>query len=419
MDHVADRPHLVVIGSGGQPYREYAYASLARRYRLSAVLAQEPTWQRPFLGRWSVTDLRDPAGTAAAVVELAGDGLDVGILTWDETVLECTAQAAEKLGLPHMSATAAARCRDKFATRTLLAEAGVAPVRHLLAHSADAAVAAADDLGYPVVVKPRALAGSMGVALCADAAAVREAFRCADGSHYADLPTGHGVLVEEYLDGPEISIDSVAFAGRVDCVHVARKRLGYQPYFEEVGHLVTGWSGEPWADAVRALVVRAHDVLGVTHGVTHAEVRLTSRGPRLVELNGRLGGDLIPFVGTLATGVDLVVAAAEIAFGRRPDLTPSHDGTAEIAFVYPPSDCTVGGVDVTAAARVPGIAHATVLAPPGTVLHLPPVDPIPRLAALVATGATEADCARILTAARAEVVTDLRPVPEMAVGFVE
>jgi hypothetical protein len=89
------------------------------------------------------------------------------------------------------------------------------------------------------------------------------------------------VLVEEYLDGREISVDSVIFEGLVDCVRVARKRLGFEPYFEEVGHLVTEWCHEPWALPIREPVVQTHRVLGVTHGVTHADISLTREVRRL------------------------------------------------------------------------------------------------------------------------------------------
>jgi biotin carboxylase len=403
------RPHVIVVGSGGRPYREYSFVTLARRYRVPAVLPSEPTWQHSYISDSTVADLADPDAIAAAVSALAGERADIGLLTWDETVLEATAQAAEKLGLPHMSARAAARCRDKYATRTLLERAGLASVRHRLVTSAQEAVRSAESFGYPVVVKPRALAGSLGVVRADDAAAVRRAFALAESSRFADLPTGHGVLVEEYLDGPEISVDSVVFEGQVDCVHVARKRLGFHPYFEEVGHLVTEWSHEPWARPVRELVVQAHRALGVTHGVTHAEIRLTREGPRLVELNGRLGGDLIPFISAMATGVDLVAAAAELALGRRPAVAATRSRAAEVRFVYPPHDCVVGSVDVDRAALVPGIAHTAVLAEPGSRLLLPPRQPIPRLAALVAVG-DERDCARALDEAEHAVIAHLEPL---------
>ena len=377
--------HVVVVGSGGRPYREYAFAALAQRFRLSALLPAEPTWQRLYVDSWRVVDFGDDAAVAEGLRALAGPGS--GVLTWDETVLECTARVAEKLSLRHMSAESAARCRDKYRTRSLLGA-----VRHGLAHSADEAVQIASELGFPVVVKPRALAGSVGVALADDAVQVREAFALASGAAFATLPTGHGVLVEEYLDGPEISVDSVVSDGTVTCVHVARKRLDFAPHFEEVGHLITGWAHEPWADDVRELVIQAHRGLGVEVGVTHAELRLTATGPRLVELNGRLGGDLIPYAGFLATGIDLVVAAAELALGREPDLTQRHDRAAEVRFVYPPYDGVVRSVDVSAAAEVPGIEHVAVLAEPGTTLLLPPRQAIPRLAALVAVAVDEAAC---------------------------
>lgn len=405
------RGHIVVVGSGGQAYREYSFQALAAAYRVSAVLADEPAWQRRYLAAWRTADLQDETAVAGAVAELLGPGPDEGVLTWDETALEVTAKAAEKLSRPHMSAQAARRCRDKYLMRSLLAEAGLGTVRHGLAHCAAEAAAVADSIGYPVVLKPRALAGSMGVVLVPDAAALPDAFELASGARYATLPTGHGVLLEEYLDGPEISVDSVVRAGEVRCVHVARKRLGFEPHFEEVGHLVTGWAGEPWAAAVTELVTAAHAALRVELGVTHAEVRLTGTGPRLVELNGRLGGDFIPYIGRQATGIDLITVAAELALGRVPRLAPDRQLSAEVRFIYPDTDGVAGGVDLAAAAAVPGIADAFELAPPGTRLLLPPRQPVPRLAALIAVDPAPDACAASLDAAEYQI--DTRVQPEM------
>jgi biotin carboxylase len=419
MNSTTEKLPLVIVGSGGRAYREYSFAVLARDFRLLAVLPASPTWQRGYLDGFAVADVGDPDAIVAAVSTLAGDEPEVGILTWDETVLEATAQAAEQLGLPHMSARAAARCRDKHATRELMAAAGLPAVRFRLATTADEAVAAARELGFPVVVKPRALAGSMGVAVAPDEPAVREAFAAADASRYADLPTGHGVMVEEYLDGPEISVDSAVLDGVVRCVHVAHKRLGFPPGFEEVGHLVAEWSAQPWAAAVEELVVGAHHALGVTHGVTHAEVRLTPAGPRLVELNGRLGGDLIPYLSELATGIDLVAAAGRLAFGRAPRLIPIRHRTAEVRFVYPPYDSIVQDLDVGPAGSTPGIAYAVALAAPGDTMVLPPRSTVavPRLAALVAVGQDEQECAEVLDRAEKALTVQLTPHPQVDQGL--
>jgi len=406
------RPHIVLVGSGGQPYREYSFRALAGSYRLSALLSAEPTWQRPYLDGWRVADLGDEQAVANGLAALLRSGPQAGVLTWDETALEVTALAAEKLSLPHMSARSAARCRDKYLMRSLLSDLGLATVRHGLASSAAEASRIAGSIGYPVVVKPRALAGSIGVILVQDGTAMAGAFELASRAEFATLPTGHGVLVEEYLDGPEISVDSVVTDHEVTCVQVAHKRLGFAPHFEEVGHLMTGWADEPWAQPVRTLVAAAHRALGVELGVTHTEVRLTSDGPRLVELNGRLGGDFIPYIGRYATGIDLVIAAAELALGHRPQIVPDRQRTAEVRFLYPEHDGIVRRVELAGARAVPGITDATVLAEPGARLLVPPRQAIPRLAALIAVTDSPRDCASALDLAESEVTADLDRLPD-------
>ena len=219
-------------------------------------------------------------------------------------------------------------------------------------------------------------------------------------------------MIEEYLDGPEISLDSVVVSGEVSCVNLARKRIGYPPFFEEVGHLVSPWRQEPWAEELIDTVTRIHAVLGVTAGVTHAELRLTADGPRLVELNGRLGGDFIPLLGRLATGVDLTAAAMDASLGVVPDLRPTLDRCAAVRFLYPEQDGTVERVDVSAAREVPGVERAVALAEAGQRLLLPPRGVVPRLAAVIATGVDAAGCDRTLDEAMSRIHVRVTPAEE-------
>ncbi|MFD7921578.1 ATP-grasp domain-containing protein [Streptomyces sp. NPDC059740] len=407
------RPHLVIVGSGMQAHREYSFASLVDHCRVSAVLAAEPTWQRRHLAAHAVADLTDPRAVGAAVATLARSlpggptPSGTGLLTWDETLIGVTAQVAGELGLPHLSVAAAARCRDKYLGRTALAEAGLPAPAHRLVTSAEEAERAAGAIGFPVVVKPRSLAFGIGVTRADDVGAVRAAFRRTRGTELANVAAQESWLVEEFLDGPEISVDSVVVGGRVECVLLARKQLAYAPYFEEVGHVVAAFPREPWAERVRDYVTRAHHALGIDDAVTHAEVRLTAQGPRLVELNGRLSGGFIPWAGRLATGVDLVRAAADVALGRLPDLVPTRHATAAIRHVYPPGDAVLNAVDLTEAARVPGIEGAVALAAPGTRLLLPPRGVIPRIASLLAVGVDAAECSQALDKAEQVMATDL------------
>ena len=402
---------VVIVGSGGRAYREYAFAAAAARSDIALVTPTEPTWQARYLaGHRSVPD-HGVESLTRAVAEAVGETSGrAGVFTWDETLLEATAEVAQRLALPHMSPAAVRNCRDKLSTRQLLQNAGAAGVRFAHVQGQEQALRAADTIGYPVVVKPRSLAGSVGVVIAQDARELRALYHHASGAAYPGLDPLDGLVLEEFLDGPEISIDSVVQDGHVQLVNVARKRLGFDPFFEEVGHLVAPWRHEPWTEDLTELVVEAHRVLGVRTGVTHAEVRLTAAGPRLVELNGRLGGDFIPHLGHLATGVDLTAAAVDLALGGRPDLRATRDICAEVRFLYPPQDSVVRSLDVSAAEAVPGVAEVVRLAEPGTRLLLPPRGVVPRLAAVIVTGETPEACRAVLDEASLLVRSETEPL---------
>jgi biotin carboxylase len=338
-----------------------------------------------------------------------------GVFTWDEVLLEVTGEVARRLALPHMSPAAVRNCRDKLSARQRLRTAGVPGVRFAHVRGQEQALREAETIGYPVVLKPRSLAGSVGVVIAQDADELHALYHHAMDAAYPGLDPLDGLVLEEFLDGPEISVDSVVCDGDVQLVNVARKRLGFDPFFEEVGHLVSPWRHEPWTDDLTDLVVKAHQALGVQTGVTHAEVRLTPAGPRLVELNGRLGGDFIPYLGHLATGIDLTAAAVDLALGRRPDLRATRNICAEVRFLYPPEDSVVRSLDVSAAADVPGVAEVVRLAEPGTRLLLPPRGVVPRLAAVIVTGDTPEACRDVLDRASSLVRSETEPIKPVEV----
>jgi biotin carboxylase len=402
---------IVIVGSGGRAYREYAFAALAARGKVFLVTPSEPTWQRGYLaGYRCVPDIGVAAVTRAVAECVAETQGRAGVFSWDEPLLELTGDVAQRLALPHMSAAAVRNCRDKLSTRRLLRTAGVPEVRFAHVRSQEQALREADTIGYPVVLKPRALAGSVGVVTARDADDLRAVYHYAVNAAYPGLNPLDGLVLEEFLDGPEISVDSVVRGDEVQSVNVARKRLGFDPFFEEVGHLVSPWRHEPWTDDLTDLMVKAHQALGIQTGVTHAEVRLTPAGPRLVELNGRLGGDFIPYLGHLATGIDLTAAAMDLALGNAPDLRATRNICAEVRFLYPPRDSVVRSLDVSTAAEVPGVTEVVRLADPGTRLLLPPRGVVPRLAAVIVTGDTPDACRDVLDQASGLVRSVTQPI---------
>jgi biotin carboxylase len=250
------------------------------------------------------------------------------------------------------------------------------------------------------VVKPRGMGASIGVVLAREEAEIRAAFHIAeDSSQDGAPPYRGGALVEEYLDGPEISVDAAVVAGECRPMFVARKRVGMFPYFEELGHIV-----DP-ADPLRtdgqlvALLDTAHKAIGFGSGITHTELKLTERGPVIVEINGRLGGDLIPLLGMLATGIDPGATAVDVATGLHPALVDTTSRVVGVRFGYPGEDCTVVSVEVPPEDGSNGLLRAQALVDPGTELRLPPGGYIARHSYVICAAETPAGCDNRLDAA--------------------
>ncbi|WP_232247814.1 ATP-grasp domain-containing protein [Kitasatospora azatica] len=349
----------------------------------------------------------DPEVLEALVRKVAPDGL----LTYDELLVEPVARLAASVGLPYTDAEAVRHCKDKSALRALLSEAGVSPVRFAVALTEQEAIRAADEIGYPVVLKPRALGGSIGVVRVQDEKELLTAFTVAADAQAPDgTASAHsGVLIEEYLDGPEYSVDCVTWEGRTTPLVVAEKEIGFPPYFEETGHIVPAAEHPDLAAAID-MVVQAHAVVGLDRLVSHSEFKLTSRGPRIVEINVRLGGDLIPYLGHLSSGVDVAGAAASVAVGLEPDLSTDRSVHAAIGMIYPEQDIRLESVALRGEAEHPGLEQFTTFVPAGTEVKLPPEGFLSRIAIAIVTAESRPDCQARLAAVRADVVVEGTPL---------
>ncbi|MFD0271265.1 ATP-grasp domain-containing protein [Streptomyces sp. NPDC127106] len=393
---------LLLVGAGSQAYREYLLRSVAGEYEIHLLAEREPAWEAPYLAGHTVVDTTDVPAMAAAARGISCEG----VLTWDDTRVVQTAELARLLGMPGSPPEAAMRCRDKWATRDALREAGVPQARSELVTSLPQARAAAARTGYPLVLKPRALNASTGVTKVESAEQLASRYRLARGATApgaTELAPGD-VLVEEYLDGPEISVDCAWSEGRMSPAFVARKECGFAPYFEETGHLVDG--GDPLLEDPRLLetVAAAHAAVGFTTGWTHTELRLTADGPKIVEINARIGGDRIPDIGRLALGVDAALTAARVACGKEPQLTPSHRKVAGVRFLYPEADCIAREVLIDSRALPASVDTALAIALPGQELRLPPRGHVSSRYALVTATADGAEECRAALDKAAEAV---------------
>ncbi|WP_432194433.1 ATP-grasp domain-containing protein [Streptomyces sp. bgisy027] len=404
-----ERPLLLVVATGMRTYREYLLRSIREEFDIHLFHVDEPTWEKEYIRGWTVlpSTLDGPA-MARAARELHAATPVAGVLCWDEGRIHAASYVAEALGLRNGEPDVIWRLRDKGQTRAALDEAGVAQPRSVAVKTLDEALAAADRVGYPAILKPRGLGASLGVVRVEDAGELAERFPFTAGMKGPDpepllYSTDQPVLVEELVTGEEISVDAVVQDGKAVPLFIGRKVVGYPPYAEEIGHFVD--ADDPLLTDPQLLdaLQDTHTALGFRDGWTHSEFMLTAAGPRLIEVNGRLGGDMIPYLGMLATGIDPGLAAARVACGITPETTPAHRRVAGIRFFYVEHDDTrIESVSFHEAGLPAALEQLVPVARAGAVVSPPPKGTVwGRIAFAIATGGAVEECGAALDAAEA------------------
>jgi S-sulfo-L-cysteine synthase (3-phospho-L-serine-dependent) len=347
-------------GSGRQ------FCAAARALNLRPVLlARDP-------GRYSyvadddvecvVTDTADVSSVLAVCEALRGE--TVGVTSSSEYFVGVAAEAARLLGLPHPDPAAVEACRNKYVQRTILAACGLAPTAYTLAHTADDAVAAADAICYPVVVKPLCGSGSVGVRRCNTASETAAAATAvlALGDFAPPRSGTRAVLIEEYVAGDEYSVET--FDGQV--IGVTAKHLGNEPCFVEIGHDFPAALDDESRSALTAAATAAVCSLGLAWGCAHVELRMSQCGPRIIEVNPRLAGGMIPAVIKEASGVDSISLAVAKAAGMPVMLKSIRNHAAAIRFVVASEDGILARfAGIRAAAKSAGVVEVGLLKQPG------------------------------------------------------
>lgn len=249
-------------------------------------------------------EVGEPGALASRVAALtARHGAGVALLSNSDHLQAATAMAAELLGLPAKPWRAAVRAKNKALTRQCLAAAGLDAVAAVELGPDDA-----PEFGvFPAVVKPREGVASEDVVLVGDRAEL-----VATVAAVRARRPGAALVVEEYLDGPLYTYDTLGDGAARRHVGTWRTTLGPPPTFTEVRL--------DWAPTVLA-AARPHldaqlDALGVGLGACHTEVVLQGDRARIVEVNYRLIGDLMDLVTADVVGADLFAAVLRVHAGE-------------------------------------------------------------------------------------------------------
>lgn len=235
-----------------------------------------------------------------------GGAIDA-VACFDEGCLHVASRIAMELGLPGNSPESVRAMRDKHLCGMLLERAGVPGPKTRLASDIAQARSAAAEIGYPLVVKPQSGAMSQGVMKADNEAELHAAFEVVrgvyqaegfrDGPYHVDNvgkysfhPEMRGVVLQEYLHGPEVAIDLVYGDGLYLPLAIHDKPRPFTHHFIEGTYVTPSSLPDEVQRRVTDVAIAALKALGATVGGAHIELRVTDDGPKIIEVNGRLGG---------------------------------------------------------------------------------------------------------------------------------
>lgn len=386
------RKTVGLVGCGSEKYRKYLLEQMSEHYDVWLFLVEDVSWQKEYISGSSALSQYSAECINDAVKNLKPDVEICGLVCWDERYIIATADASERLGLRSAGKEGIRGCRDKSLSRNLLTAHGILQPANRLCYEVAEGLGFADSVGYPLVVKPRGMGGSIGVALVrTDEQLVERFSECFAVSQEGATDFQNCVLIEEFLTGSEISIDGYISGGSYTPMYVARKRVGMHPHFEEIGHTVCSHDPLLKDYGLMQLLRDAHIAIDFQNGITHTEIKIAPHGYVIVEINGRLGGDLIPYLASLAMDIQPGRIAAQIACGDDVSFEKASDKIAVIEFKYPESDITVSSVHTPVQCNNDPNIYCEVLVSQGDRLALPPTGYMSRAAYIIKVGDCEED----------------------------
>jgi biotin carboxylase len=307
----------------------------------------------PLADRRAIISAEDEQSIARLAEAERIDGIVAPGIDWPVAV---AARVAERLALPHpISPETATLATVKLRQRERLDDAGVPQPRWWLGQPGEAPP-------LPCVVKPPDRQGQRGLSVVYDAADLDDALERAA----AESRTG-AVLVEELVEGPELTVNGFSADGSFRALTVTDRLVAEAPAFGVA--LAHAWPAERDSSAAAAAAEAAVRALGIEAGPSYTQVRLADDGPKVIEVAARLGGGHDAELCELALGVDLNGAAIDVALGEHATgLTATAQvGGACVRFLVAPRG-TLDEVDgVEEAAAMEGVHEVRTYRAPGHV----------------------------------------------------
>ncbi|GGA52605.1 hypothetical protein GCM10007416_27100 [Kroppenstedtia guangzhouensis] len=312
-----------------------------------------------------------------------------GILTTSDYYLEITANLIRAFGLTGNSPQAIHLCRNKALYREKLQSQGIRQPHFKVVRSMGDLKKTRQSVHLPCLVKPADDSGSNNVRLCFSWEEVEQqtAKILQNERNVRGQKTSQTVLLEEYIEGPEYSVEMFSWQGESICIGITEKRLTGFPYFVESGHVFPAVLPSDVKQEIEETVKQTLEAVNFQFGASHSEVKWTPKGCVMIETNARLAGGMIPELVCHSTGMDLIEQQVLCAAGVAPkweQLEPT--GYSGIHFIVAKEGGRLSSVDnLEAVRKIQGVEEFVVKAQIGQAVQ-PPKSFSDRLGYVIVSG---------------------------------
>lgn len=281
--------------------------------------------------RKEIMSTNDTTGILNAAKRLKIDGI---MTLATDMPMRTVAKVSSEMDLVGISEDTALKATNKAEMRKALLKNEVPIPKFYKVSNKEQYIEVVQLFNSAIIVKPVDSSGSRGIVKVMnvfDKEAILNAY-----DYSLRFSNTGDILVEEYMVGPEVSVETISIDGTCHVIQITDKVTTGSPHFVEIGHSQPTLLSKEISRVISEITIAANQAIGIDNGPSHTEIIVTNEGPKIVEIGARLGGDnisthLVP----LSTGINIVEACIKIAIGEKPDIDKKWNMGSAIRYFHP------------------------------------------------------------------------------------
>lgn len=285
-----------------------------------------------------------------------------------EVAMNVMGRINDELHLNGVSREAAVRATNKHLMREAFEAFGAPSPKSYCTDNVKDGYRLFQSIGGKGILKPSRNSGSRGIAEIEPGISFEEFAALFERSK--EQSRDASVMIEQFVEGPEFSVEIIVWNGQVNVLQVTDKKTTEAPYFVELGHSQPSMFPAEIVEAVKEAAVKGVEALQLNNCAAHAEVKVQDGKPYIMEIGARLGGDFISTELThLSTGIDMVGAAVDVALGVTPCLEPVAEPQGVAIRYFTPEPGRVVSIEGSELLDRPDVYDAEIYVKPGDMVR--------------------------------------------------